>query len=105
MKVWILAGGLGLLTLFAARPALAAGSAVWWVEATGSACVSERGSFEREVTLACAAVGDTCRIARTKSDAELVAVVACASDDGPWTLETRTTEGAILGYTELASAK
>jgi hypothetical protein len=79
----------------------AAGGAKWYVDAESS-CDAEPGaveSLEREIGLACAAVGGTCRVVAAPDDAELRATLAC--NDDSWSLETRTIEGSPLNKIEL----
>lgn len=85
------------------REASAAGGpgAQWYVELSGTSCQSQRADFEREITLACAAVGNTCRVASSPKDAELRAILDCSGPEGSWTLETRTIEGAVLEKIDL----
>jgi hypothetical protein len=93
---WGLAGAL----LLASTHADAGSGAAWWVDA-GEACGGRRTALSREIMLACEAVGSTCHVATTRAQAELVALLDCASEDGPWTLETRTVEGVLLGRVAL----
>jgi hypothetical protein len=93
------------IALAAPRLAHAAGAATWWVDMSGPSCEPQRAAFEREVTLACEAVGGTCGVAKARTDAELLASVACGEDDGAWTLETRTREGTLLARTDLDGPK
>ena len=83
--------------------AFAAGNsgAQWYVELNGTTCQAQRTVFEREIALACAAVGNTCRVVTAPKDAELRAILECGADES-WTLETRTVEGAVIGKVELA---
>jgi len=94
-----------LLGAASAREA-AAGTpgAQWSVELVGTACESERVAFEREIVLACGAVGGTCRIAASPKDAELRAILDCSGPSESWTLETRTVEGTVIDRIDLAGA-
>jgi hypothetical protein len=92
-----------LAWLLAAPPLLIAAradAAAWWID-TSDGCYARRADLQREVTLACGAVGETCRVVRRHEEAELVAHLAC--DGERWSLETRTIEGALLARIELTS--
>jgi|GEM_PF-6015555 len=92
------------LVVGSSRAASAAtGGALWTVDVKGHACASQRAALEREITLACSAVGGTCGLARSASEAELRAVLDCA-DDTTWTLETSTVEGAPIDRVELVGS-
>src|SRR5262249_16992882 len=93
---WGLAGAM----LLASTRADAGSGAAWWVDA-GEACGGRRTALSREIMLACEAVGSTCHVASTRAQAELVALLACDSEDGPWPPETRTVEGTLLGRVAL----
>lgn len=82
----------------------ASASAQWYVETIGAACQDERAAFEREITLACNAVGGTCGVATSPAKAELRAVIDCSGlpTDDSWTLITRTIEGRVLGTLDLS---
>lgn len=93
---------IAVASLAAARQAHAYGGAKWFVDVSET-CDREVASaegLEREVGLACAAVGGTCRVVDSPADAELRATLACR--DGEWSLETRTIEGAPLAKVDLA---
>lgn len=78
----------------------------WFVEVSGredAGCTTERATFEREVGLACAAMG-TCQVVEDARHAELRAALLCPSRDEPWRLELRTVEGTLVSSTELAGA-
>jgi len=78
----------------------------WVVEVRGPAdasCMTERATFEREITLACAAVG-TCHLVDDRRDAELFAILRCEGRAEPWTLEVRTVEGSLVSSMELTGA-
>ncbi|HSO34615.1 MAG TPA: hypothetical protein VLT33_18905 [Labilithrix sp.] len=77
-------------------------AAQWYVEIVGSACQSQRTAFEREITLACEAVGGTCRLSASPKEAELRAILDCTGPSEAWTLETRTIEGTVIEKIELA---
>ena len=77
-----------------------AGGATWAVDLVGESCQSERAAFEREITLACDAVGSTCRVAPSVKDAELRAVLDCSNESG-WSLETRTSTGTLIDRVDL----
>jgi hypothetical protein len=79
-------------------------AAQWYVELLGSACQSQRTAFEREIALACEAVGGTCRLSSSAKDAELRAILDCTGPSDAWTLETRTIEGTVIEKIELAGA-
>lgn len=64
-----------------------------------AACASERASFEREVGLACAAMG-TCQVVDDAKNAELRATLVCTSQDA-WRLELHTVEGMLVSSTDL----
>lgn len=79
-------------------------AAQWYVELVGSACQSQRTAFEREIALACEAVGGTCRLSPSAKEAELRAILDCTGPSDAWTLETRTIEGTVIEKIELAGA-
>lgn len=73
--------------------------AKWVIEVEGAACRDHKAIFEREIALACEAMG-TCRVV-PRSDAELEAVLHCADGSAngsgsAWRLQTRTVEGTNL---------
>lgn len=78
--------------------------AKWLVEVDGPACATERATLEREVTLACEAVGGTCHVVDSARDAELRATLHCAHADEPWIIELRTVEGVLVSKTDLGGA-
>ena len=90
-----------LLSIAREASAGTATSAQWYVETVGTACEDQRAAFEREITLACNAVGGTCRVAAAPTDAELRAVIDCSSPEESWTLVTRSIDGTILGTLDL----
>src|SRR5262249_55658571 len=96
---WGLAGAL----LLASTHADAGSGAAWWVDA-GEACGGRRTAVPREIMLGCEGVGSTCHVVPTHAQAELVARFECDSEDGPWSLETRTVEGVLLGRYALEGA-
>ena len=79
-------------------------AAQWYVELVGSACQSQRVAFEREIALACEAVGGTCRLSPSAKEAELRAILDCTGPSDTWILETRTIEGTVIEKIELAGA-
>lgn len=95
------------LALLLARGASAGprSGAQWYVETTGAACDDQRTTFEREITLACNAVGGTCHVASSAKDAELRAVLDCSGADASWTLVTRTIDGTVLATIDLAGPR
>lgn len=96
-----------LVATLASRSAAGAerdGGARWIVDVEGRACAAERSALEREVTLACEAVGGTCQVVASPRDAELTATVHCARHDEPWVLELRTVEGMLVSRTALEGA-
>jgi hypothetical protein len=100
LAAFIVLSGLGL-----SRAAWAAGTgAQWYVELIGTTCQSHRPALEREIALACDAVGGTCRVASSPKDAELRAILDCSGPEESWTLETRTIDGAVIGKIDLAGA-
>lgn len=78
--------------------------AKWLVEVDGAACAADRTAFEREVTLACEAVGGTCHVVESARDAELRATLRCSRADERWVLELRTVEGMLVSKTDLDGA-
>lgn len=78
--------------------------AKWLVGVDGPGCAAERTAFEREVTLACEAVGGTCHVVESARDAELRATLRCSRADERWVLELRTVEGMLLSKTDLDGA-
>lgn len=72
------------------------------VESTAPACAADRAAFEREIALACGAVGGTCHVVDSPRDAELKATLRCTHPDRPWTLELATVEGIVVSTSELA---
>src|SRR4051794_15929357 len=102
----VLAAVIMLSGLALAREASASGaqSAQWYVELVGTGCQAHRPAFEREIALACEAVGGTCRVASSPREAELRAILDCSGAPESWTLETRTIDGTVLGNIELAGA-
>jgi hypothetical protein len=95
------------LALACAREASAAprAGAQWYVETVGASCIDQRAALEREITLACNAVGGTCHVATTPGDAELRAVLDCSGGAESWTLVTRTVEGTVLATLDLAGPR
>lgn len=91
-----------VVTADAAHAAEGDRGARWFVDSMGG-CTNDRGAFEREVTLACAAVG-TCHVVGDPRAAELRATLRCFGRDEPWTLELRTVEGTLVSTTDLAGA-
>jgi hypothetical protein len=90
---------------FASREASASPGAQWYVETVGDECASQRNAFEREITLACDAVGGTCRVASTRKEAELRAVIDCSNLEDSWTLVTRTIDGIVLASLDLSGPR
>src|SRR3954464_14708513 len=78
------------LTLSRGASATGTQGAQWYVELVGMGCQAHRPAFEREIALACDAVGGTCRVASSPKDAELRAILDCSGQPESWTLETRT---------------
>lgn len=82
--------------------------AKWVIEVDGAACRDHKAIFEREIALACEAMG-TCRVV-PRSDAELEAVLHCDDDAGArgssstWRLQTRTVEGTNLMSLDLSGS-
>lgn len=93
------AGVATLVVLLWAREA-AAGPR-WIVDASGATCIAHRAQLEREIALACAAVGSSCHVVDKPEEAELRATLGCDGIGGRWSLETQTIEGARLGRIEL----
>jgi hypothetical protein len=102
-KCWVFA--LAPVVMAAAGEARAdrAHAAEWIIDVEGDGCDAHRATFEREVALACGAVG-TCRLAPTLQNAELRATLVCKDPGDPSLLKTATVEGADLGSVELAGA-
>lgn len=103
-----LAGGaVVLLHVLTAREAAASsrGGAAWYVETVGPSCVEQGGALEREISLACNAVGGTCHVATTAAEAELRAVLDCSGPGDAWTLVTRTIDGTVLASIELVGPR
>lgn len=107
----VLGGALGAIaaavTLSFASVASAAGGASspvarWYVETSGGSCEGERSAFEREIRLACDAVGGSCGVAATPAEAGLRAVLDCSGADGSWSLVTRTVGGTVLATLDLS---
>src|SRR5687768_17541217 len=96
--------GSALLCLLAGTARADASGARWWVVTEGEPCLHERGELEREIVLACGAVGGTCRIVRSIGEAELVATLRCPAADTTWTLETTTANGHYVGSIDLAGS-
>jgi hypothetical protein len=94
-----------MLLTFSAREAAASGGAQWYVETVGDECAPQRNAFEREITLACEAVGGTCRVASTPKEAELRAVIDCSNLEDSWTLVTRTIDGTVLASLDLSGPR
>jgi hypothetical protein len=101
------------ITLLAARDAAATGTGTaaraasatrWYVETVGTACEGERTTLEREIKLACDALGGTCGVAPGANDTDLRAVLDCSGLDDSWTLVTRTIDGTVLASVELDGA-
>lgn len=93
-----------MLASVEARAAERDRGAKWLVEVDGPACASERATLEREVTLACEAVGGTCHVVESPRDAELRATLHCPRAEESWVLELRTVEGVLVSKTDLAGA-
>ncbi len=93
-----------LLVPALAREASAAGtpSARWYVETVGTACHAQRSALEREITLACNAIGGTCSVGASPKESELRAVLDCSGLEESWTLVTRTRSGNVLGTLDLS---
>ena len=107
-------------TLFMERDALAAGNpsypaARWYVETNGAACEGERTAFEREIRLACDAVGGSCTVVATAPEADLRAVLDCsetrsetrseAGASDAWSLVTRMSGGTMLSTVDLSGPR
>lgn len=94
-------------TVLVAREASAGGgagvpSSRWYVETIGTACESERASLEREIALACNAVGGTCAIVAAPNEADLRAVLDCSGLEDSWTLTTRAVAGEVVTTLDLS---
>jgi hypothetical protein len=101
-----------LVALLSVREASAAGTlsypaARWYVETNGAACEGERTAFEREIRLACDAVGSSCGVVATPGEADLRAVLDCseAGDSDAWSLVTRMTGGTVLSTVDLSGPR
>jgi hypothetical protein len=97
--------GSALLCLLAGTARADASGARWWVVTEGESCRHERSELEREIVLACGAVGGTCRIVHSIGDAELVATLRCPGEDVTWTLETTTANGHYVGSIDLGGSR
>lgn len=95
------------LVLLSAREAHAGSraGALWYVETVGPNCRELRGALEREISLACNAVGGTCNVAPLPRDAELRAVLDCSGSEESWTLVTRTIDGTVLATLDLSGPR
>jgi hypothetical protein len=87
-----------------AAPAGPAG-AQWYVETIGTACEADRSALEREIRLACDAVGGTCHVVASPKEAELRVVLDCSGLEDSWTLITRTIEGKVLATLDLSGPR
>ncbi len=100
------------LSLAAEHEAVAAGTpsypaARWYVETEGAACEGERTAFEREIRLACDAVGGSCTVVATPAEADLRAVLDCseAGASDAWSLVTRMSGGTMLSTVDLSGPR
>lgn len=100
-------GAVALLYVLSAREAAASSrsGAQWYVETVGPGCSEQRGALEREIALACSAVGGTCHVTTTAAEAELRVVLDCTGPDDSWTLVTRTIDGTVLASIELVGPR
>jgi len=82
-------------------------AARWYVETNGAACEGERTAFEREIRLACDAVGSSCTVVATPAEADLRAVLDCseAGASDAWSLVTRMTGGTMLSTVDLSGPR
>ena len=82
-------------------------AARWYVETNGAACEGERTAFEREIRLACDAVGSSCAVVATPAEADLRAVLDCseAGASDAWSLVTRMTGGTLLSSVDLSGPR
>src|SRR4051794_29266529 len=82
-------------------------AARWYVETNGAGCEGERTAFEREIRLACDAVGSSCTVVATPAEADLRAVLDCseAGASDAWSLVTRMSGGTMLSTVELSGAR
>lgn len=94
----------GAFVLLFAREASADGTATarWYVETSGPSCEAQRSAFEREIQLACDAVGRSCAVVTTPTAASLRAVLECSGTNDAWTLVTRTAGGTVLATLDLS---
>jgi hypothetical protein len=76
----------GVLLFAESTGAAADPSVAWSVSVDPPECDADR--FAREVTLACDAMGQSCRLAEDPASADRRAILRCPSD-GPWSLEVR----------------
>jgi hypothetical protein len=95
------AAAFAIVAAYASSARADASGARWWVTTEGSACLHEREELEREIVLACGAVGGTCRVVRSVTEAELVATLRCPAKDVAWSLETTTSSGQYLATLDL----
>jgi hypothetical protein len=102
----------GSAALLSAGEASAAGPggpsspiARWYVETSGPECAAQRDAFEREIRLTCEAVGGSCAVVASPSDAGLRAVLDCSAGDEAWSVVTRTSNGTVLATVGLSGAK
>jgi hypothetical protein len=82
-------------------------AARWYVETNGAGCEGERTAFEREIRLACDAVGGSCAVVATPAEADLRAVLDCseAGATDAWSLVTRMTGGTMLSTVDLSGPR
>ncbi|MDB4939535.1 MAG: hypothetical protein JWP87_6507 [Labilithrix sp.] len=77
----------------------------WYVETIGAPCEGQRSALEREIKLACDALGGACSTTPVAKETELRAVLDCSAPSGAddsWTLVTRTIDGTVLASLDLS---
>jgi hypothetical protein len=72
------------------------------VEVDGAACQTQRAAFEREVLLACEAMG-TCKLSPSGLHAVVKATLVCLSNDA-WWIQTEAADGTPIAALELRKA-
>jgi hypothetical protein len=73
------------------------------VDVDGAGCRSQRAAFEREVFLACEAMG-TCKVSPSGLHAVVKATLVCLTNNESWWLRTETIEGGPITSVELRKA-
>jgi hypothetical protein len=77
--------------------------AAWWVEVRPWTCAEWTAPLAREIQLACDAVG-ACTVAAEEAHADRRAVLSCAGETEPWTIDAQSATGLRLWSVTLNGA-